>query len=82
MENLSITSGMVAAGMTALEAHDPKHDQTSLVCDVFKAMLADARGVCQCPDCKDGITHTSDCAAHNAPALAAGPCTCGADYGG
>jgi hypothetical protein len=32
---------------------------------------------CQCPACKDGVLHASDCAVHNGPAYPAGPCDCG-----
>lgn len=32
---------------------------------------------CQCPACKDGIIHASDCAVHNEPAKPNGPCNCG-----
>ncbi len=33
---------------------------------------------CQCPACRAGTTHASDCAVHNAPALPRGACDCGA----
>ncbi|WP_205194978.1 hypothetical protein [Burkholderia sp. Ax-1719] len=33
---------------------------------------------CECAACKNGVTHASDCAVHNAPALPIGPCDCGA----
>jgi hypothetical protein len=33
---------------------------------------------CQCPACKDGVLHASDCAVHNGPAYSLGPCDCGA----
>jgi len=32
---------------------------------------------CQCPACKDGVLHASDCAVHNGPAYPAGSCDCG-----
>jgi hypothetical protein len=31
---------------------------------------------CQCPACINGTIHASDCAVHNAPAYANGPCDC------
>jgi hypothetical protein len=34
---------------------------------------------CQCPACKDGIIHASDCAVHNGPAYSLGPCDCGVE---
>jgi len=33
---------------------------------------------CQCPACKDGVLHASDCAVHTGPAYSLGPCDCGA----
>lgn len=33
---------------------------------------------CQCPACRTGVIHASDCAVHNAPALPRGACNCGA----
>ncbi|WP_249183276.1 hypothetical protein [Burkholderia cenocepacia] len=33
---------------------------------------------CQCPACRTGVIHASDCAVHNAPALPRGACDCGA----
>jgi len=32
---------------------------------------------CQCPACKDGVLHASDCAVHTGPAYSLGPCDCG-----
>lgn len=42
---------------------------------------APAASACDCGHCTPKITHASDCAVHNAPALPIGECTCGAGYG-
>jgi len=34
---------------------------------------------CQCPACKDGVLHASDCAVHTGPAYSLGPCDCGVE---
>ena len=36
---------------------------------------------CQCPACKDGVIHASDCAVHTGPAYSLGPCDCGVEKG-
>lgn len=33
---------------------------------------------CGCPACAVGVSHWSDCAVHNMPAMPNGPCDCGA----
>lgn len=33
---------------------------------------------CQCPACREGVPHASDCAVHNEPAYPNGKCDCGA----
>lgn len=35
---------------------------------------------CQCPACRKGPLHWSDCAVHNAPSEEPGPCDCGGFY--
>lgn len=32
---------------------------------------------CECPSCRHGKQHASDCAVHNMPAMPNGPCDCG-----
>lgn len=45
------------------------------------ALVPGAQAHCQCPACKDGVTHASDCSVHNMPAYPNGPCDCGAAPG-
>jgi hypothetical protein len=51
-----------------IEAELAKHEQGRLI-----------SSGCQCNACKNGITHSSDCAVHNEPAYINGPCDCGSD---
>jgi len=46
----------------------------------WKAALAQPAH-CQCPACKDGVLHASDCAVHTGPAYSLGPCDCGVEKG-
>jgi len=48
------------------------HDQKDMR-DFFTSQPAH----CQCPACKDGVLHASDCAVHTGPAYSLGPCDCG-----
>ena len=59
-----------------------KEHGSSLAPEAIKAAIA-LEGApaeqehCQCPACKDGKLHWSDCAVHDEPALAAELCNCG-----
>ena len=66
------------------EAYKKMHEDRAMYSDIVSDGGLDPRNQfdaqpvhCQCPACKDGVLHASDCAVHTGPAYAAGPCDCG-----
>jgi hypothetical protein len=74
-------SAMLALSLAWRNLSDEQDVIAAIVDDVrfdLKKRLGRDGEHCECPACREGNTHQSDCAVHNEPAMPNGECNCGA----